>query len=175
MGENVLQKHVAHKLIECVTQDAMGNSIKVLYLTFNDHKTAWIELSKAYGLADVPVVKRNIALASTFGTGLMVKDAISKCCTEIILGFGASATNDGGAAIFQALGGNQQDKSGNELNKGGGVFLSELHLIISLKNLNHIKWKVVFDSPLLGINGATAVYGPKKELHHKTSYYLNKV
>tara|TARA_B100000767_G_scaffold70536_1_gene67144 strand:+ start:174 stop:545 length:372 start_codon:yes stop_codon:yes gene_type:complete len=121
MGENVLQKHVAHKLIECVTQDAMGNSIKVLYLTFNDHKTAWIELSKAYGLADVPVVKRNIALASTFGTGL-VKDAISKCCTEIILGFGASATNDGGVAIFQALGGNQQDKSGNELNKGGGSF-----------------------------------------------------
>ena len=57
----------------------------------------------------------------------------------------------------------------------GGVFLSELHLIIAPKNLNHIKWKVVFDSPLLGINGATAVYGPKKELHHKTSYYLNKV
>ena len=44
----VIQKHVAHKLIECVTQDAMGNSIKALYLTFNDHKTAWIELSKAY-------------------------------------------------------------------------------------------------------------------------------
>ena len=122
MGENVLQKHVAHKLVECVTQDAMGNSIKVLYLTFNDHKTAWIELSKAYGLADVPVVKRNIALASTFGTGLMVKDAISKCCTEIILGFGASATNDGGAAIFQALGGNLKDKTGNELNKGGSFF-----------------------------------------------------
>ena len=46
----------------------------------------------------------------------------------------------------------------------GGSFLSELHLIIALKNLNHIKWKVAcdFDSPLLGINGATAVYGPQK-------------
>ena len=59
----------------------------------------------------------------------------------------------------------------------GGVFLSELHLIIAPKNLNHIKWKVAcdVDSPLLGINRATAVYGPQKELHQKTSYYLNKV
>ena len=159
----VIQKHVAYKLIECVTQDAMGNPIKASYLTFNDHKTAWIELSKASGLADVPVEKRSIALASTFGTGLMVKDAIRKCCTEIILGFGGSATNDGGAGIFQALGGSLKDKTGNELNKGGS-FLSELHLIIAPKNLNHIKWKVAcdVDSPLLGINGATAVYGPQK-------------
>ena len=95
MGENVLQKHVAHKLIECVTQDAMGNLIKASYF-INDNKTAWIELYKATGLADMPVEKRNITLTSTFGKGLMVKDAISMGCTEIILGFGDSATNDGG-------------------------------------------------------------------------------
>ena len=91
----VIQKHVAHKLIECVTQDAMGNPIKASYF-INDNKTAWIELSKATGLADMPVEKRNITLTSTFGKGLMVKDAISMGCTEIILGFGDSATNDGG-------------------------------------------------------------------------------
>ena len=118
----VIQKHVAHKLIECVNQDAMGNPIKASYLTFNDNKTAWIELSKATGLADMPVEKRNITLTSTFGKGLMVKDAISMGCTEIILGFGVSATNDGGAGIFQALGGNLKDKTGNELNKGGSFF-----------------------------------------------------
>jgi glycerate kinase len=38
----------------------MGNPIKASYLTFNDNKTAWIELSKATGLADMPVEKRNI-------------------------------------------------------------------------------------------------------------------
>ena len=118
----VIQKHVAHKLIECVNQDAMGNPIKASYLTFNDNKTAWIELSKATGLADMPVEKRNITLTSTFGKGLMVKDAISMGCTEIILGVVASATNDGGAGIFQALGGNLKDKTGNELNKGGSFF-----------------------------------------------------
>ena len=52
----------------------------------------------------------------------MAKDAISMGCTEIILGFGVSATNDGGAGIFQALGGNLKDKTGNELNKGGSFF-----------------------------------------------------
>ena len=62
----------------------------------------------------------------------MVKDAISKGCTEIILGVGGSATNDGGAGIFQALGGSLKDKTGNELNKGGS-FLSKLHLIIAAK------------------------------------------
>ena len=56
----VIQKHVAHKLIECVNQDGMGNPIKASYLTFNDNKTAWIKLSNATGLADMPVEKRNI-------------------------------------------------------------------------------------------------------------------
>ena len=65
----VIQKHVAHKLIECVTQDAMGNLIKASYF-INDNKTAWIELYKATGLADMPVEKRNITLTSTFGKGL---------------------------------------------------------------------------------------------------------
>ena len=86
----------------------------------------------------------------------MVKDAISKCYTEIILGVGGSATNDGCAGIFQALGGNLKDKTGNKHNKGwGGV--SELHLKIAPKNLNHIKWKVActFVSPFLGINGTS--------------------
>ena len=81
----VIQKHVAHKLIECVTQDAMGNLIKASYF-INDNKTAWIELYKATGLADMPVEKRNITLTSTFGKVLMAKDAISMGCTEIILG-----------------------------------------------------------------------------------------
>ena len=50
----------------------------------------------------------------------MVKYAISTCYTEIILGVGGSATNDGCAGIFQALGGNLKDKTGNEHNKGWG-------------------------------------------------------
>ena len=115
----VIQKHVAHKLIECVTQDAMGNPIKASYLTFNDNKTAWIDHSKASGLAYMPVKKSNITLTYIFGTGLMVVGAISMGCTKIILGVGGSTINDEVSGIFQALGGNLKDKTGNELNKGG--------------------------------------------------------
>tara|TARA_B110000971_G_C19812884_1_gene409629 strand:- start:162 stop:281 length:120 start_codon:yes stop_codon:yes gene_type:complete len=38
----------------------MGNLIKASHLTFNDHKTVWIKLYKASGLADVPVEKETL-------------------------------------------------------------------------------------------------------------------
>lgn len=41
---------------------------------------------------------------STYGTGQMIKDAISKGCDQIVLLIGGSGTNDGGIGAAAALG-----------------------------------------------------------------------
>ena len=79
------------------------------------------------------------------------------------MGIGGSATNDGGAGIFQALGGQLLDQNGKAIALGGSA-LNDLDSIVAAPIDAKIKWKIACDvnNPLLGKNGATAVYGPQK-------------
>ena len=160
---DVLCSHADGKLVECETYNAIGGKIKAHYFMFEKEKCAWIELSQASGLAQIPLEQRDVLRASTFGTGILIKDAIEKGCTQIILGIGGSATNDGGAGIFQALGGQLLDQNGKSITMGGGA-LNDLDSIVAAPIDAKIKWKIACDvnNPLLGKNGATAVYGPQK-------------
>lgn len=160
---DVLAKHAKGKLISCNSLDAMGKSIIASYFIFESSRTAWVELSQVSGLALIPKEKRDVLNASTYGTGLLIRDAIERGCVEIILGVGGSATNDGGAGIYQALGGCLTDKNGKELLRGGGN-LSDLHAIIPPSLSTKIRWKVACDveNLLLGEGGASKIYGPQK-------------
>ena len=154
---DVLCSHADGKLVECETFNAIGGKIKANYFMFEKEKCAWIELSQASGLAQIPLEQRDVLRASTFGTGILIKDAIEKGCTQIILGIGGSATNDGGAGIFQALGGQLLDQNGKLITMGGGA-LNDLDSIVAAPIDAKIKWKIACDvnNPLLGKKGATA-------------------
>ena len=171
----VLTKSIPGNLVTCQTENALGNKIQAKYFLFKEKKTAWIELSNASGLAQIPIKQRNAMKASTYGTGLMIKDALAKGCKEIILGLGGSATTDGGAGIFQALGGKLLDQNGKSLEKGG-AFLIKLSSIINPSFSEKIEWKVACDviSPLLGNLGAAYVYGPQKGASSDEVKLLNK-
>ncbi|MDC1029706.1 glycerate kinase [Flavobacteriaceae bacterium] len=160
---DVLQKQGKGELVLCKTENALGRPVEASYFKFHKNKTAWIELSQASGLALIPPSERDVLNASTYGTGRLIKDAIDKGCREIILGLGGSATNDGGAGLFQALGGKLLDSKGKELQRGGAS-LSRLHTIIPPNKLPDIKWTVAcdVDNPLLGVKGASTIYGPQK-------------
>lgn len=160
---DVLCRHAQGKLISCATSNALGESIEAQYFLFEDGHTAWIELSQAAGLAQILPNKRNILKATTYGTGLQIRDAINKGCTHIILGVGGSATNDGGAGIFQALGGKLLDQQGNPL-AYGGQHLKNLDRIVPPESMEHMQWTIACDveNPLLGPYGATQTYGPQK-------------
>jgi len=159
---DLLQNLLEGKLVTTSTIDAMGRSIKEPYFRFADRKAAWIELSQASGLAQIEVDKRNPMLASTYGTGLQIRHALDHGAEEIYLGIGGSATNDGGTGILSALGGLFSDAEGEMLLPGGG-FLTELDHI-DVEAVPQFKLKVACDvsNPLLGKQGATAVYGPQK-------------
>ncbi len=159
---DLLQNLFEGELVTMSTIDAMGRSIKAPYFRFTDRKAAWIELSQASGLAQIEVDKRNPLLASTYGTGLQIRHALDHGAEEIYLGIGGSATNDGGTGILSALGGLFSDAEGEMLLPGGG-FLTELDHI-DVEAIPQFKIKVACDvsNPLLGKQGATAVYGPQK-------------
>ncbi|MEZ8615146.1 glycerate kinase [Vibrio splendidus] len=137
----------------------------------NPNKTALIEIAAASGLDLLKPEQRDPLIASSFGTGQLILEAIEQGAQTIILGLGGSATNDGGAGIVQALGGRLldskgQDDNGQELGRGGAA-LAEL-ASIDLTGLDSRCADVELivacdvDNPLCGDNGASHVFGPQK-------------
>ncbi|MDH5926475.1 glycerate kinase [Vibrio lentus] len=129
-------------------------------------RTALIEIAAASGLDLLTPELRDPLVASSFGTGQLILEAIEQGAQTIILGLGGSATNDGGAGIVQALGGRLLDRNGQELGRGGAA-LAEL-ASIDLTDLDSRYTDVELivacdvDNPLCGDNGASHIFGPQK-------------
>jgi glycerate kinase len=162
----VLQQHIKGKIVKVNTFDALNNPIQASYFLFEKEPTAWVELSAAAGLSLLKKRHRNPLYTSTYGVGIMIKDALEKGCTKIFLGVGGSATNDGGLGIYAALGGKVLNKKGKELAPIGKNLIKVAQLKESgwSSKLADIDIIVAADvvNPLLGKKGATKVYGPQK-------------
>jgi glycerate kinase len=138
----------------------------VTYGILGDGKTAAIEMSAAAGLALVPPEQRDPRIATTKGTGELMRHALDQGMQRLIVGIGGSATNDGGAGMAQALGFSLRDASGAEL-PAGGAALARLDTIDpSGKHPALDACEVLaacdVDNPLCGTNGASHIYGPQK-------------
>jgi glycerate kinase len=131
-----------------------------------DGKTAVMEMAAASGLLLVPEEERNPLCTTTYGTGELIKAALDKGCTKIIIGIGGSATNDGGMGMAQALGARFLDAGGNELLHGGGcldrlVTIDTTGMDAAIAKLDLLVACDV-NNPLTGPSGASCVYGPQK-------------
>ncbi|CDU00132.1 glycerate kinase I [Vibrio coralliirubri] len=132
----------------------------------NPNKTAIVEIAAASGLDLLAPEQRNPLVASSFGTGQLILEAIEQGAQTIILGLGGSATNDGGAGIVQALSGRLLDQKEQELNRGGAALadLSSIDLTGLDSRCADIELIVAcdVDNPLCGDNGASHIFGPQK-------------
>jgi glycerate 2-kinase len=168
-GEGIVEALISAtngSLIEIPSVDALNRPIQSFYGVLGDNKTAVIEMAAASGLELISTEERNPLIASTYGTGLILKAAIKAGYTQIIIGLGGSATNDGGAGMAQALGFKFLDLHDNPIALGGGS-LGGLHSIDCSEiqeQLQKVQITVGCDvtNPLLGPSGATNVYGPQK-------------
>lgn len=124
---------------------------------------AVIEMADASGMKLVNTTQLNPLKASSFGTGQLLADAISKDCTQIYMAIGGSATVDGGAGMLEALGFQFFDEKDQPLSGKGGN-LGAIRNILSPENLNNPSIKIIcdVDNPLLGENGAAYIFGPQK-------------
>lgn len=69
-----------------------------------DDGTALIEVAAASGLSLLADAQRDVMRASTYGTGLVMRDAMERGSRHIVLGLGGSATCDAAMGILSALG-----------------------------------------------------------------------
>ena len=129
-------------------------------------KTAYIEMAAASGLPLLKESERNCLVTTTYGTGELMLDAISKGVKEIYLFVGGSATNEGGIGRAAALGYKFYAANGEEIEPIGQELVNLARIDDSnLKfNLEEIRVTVVCDvkTVLYGPEGATYIYGRQK-------------
>jgi glycerate kinase len=171
----VMKYYVQTETIYCTTVDPLGQKISVSYEWNAESKTAIIETAVASGLVLLKEEERNPLLTSTLGTGLLIKLAIDKGATKIILGLGGSATNDGGTGILSALGFQFFDKDGLEL-KANGANLLLIKEIITPSSIADIKFQIASDveNLLYGLKGAAYIYAPQKGADKKQVELLDE-
>lgn len=140
--------------------------VKAYYGILGDEKTAVIEMAQASGLMLVEPRYRNPLTTTTYGTGELIKAALDKGVSTVIIGIGGSATVDGGIGMAQALGVKFTDRYGNNIEPTGRG-LTKIDKI-SMENLDKRVKKVNFiiasdvENILTGKKGAAAVFGPQK-------------
>ncbi len=157
----------------------MGEITRAKWGMLGNSKTAVIEIAEACGLHLVSADKRNPMIASSFGVGQLLIAALDQGAKKIIIGLGGSATNDGGFGFLRALGVQFLDSGGNELN---GHF--ETISLLSDINLSHIDSRINsttieiacdVDNPLLGVQGATAIFAAQKGASKKMIVQLESI
>jgi glycerate kinase len=143
--------------------DALGAPVDVTYA--RSGPAAILEMAAASGLAQLG---DNLAprRATTYGTGLLIADALAHGATRIVLGIGGSATTDGGAGALAALGVRFLDAHGAVLEPAPEALTALAAIDASGLDPRLAKVELEIacdvDNPLLGPTGAAAVYGPQK-------------
>ncbi len=154
------------KWITCPAVDALGRSIESRYVLADTPAgpTAVLEMAETAGLGRLAADERDPLHATTRGVGMQIAHAISEhAVTRIILGLGGSATNDGGGGMAGALGISFLDTDHAEIEP----------LPANLMQLRRVDFKhrialpeitaaCDVDHPLLGTQGATAIFSGQK-------------
>lgn len=136
------------------------------YLLESDSMTAYLDLATASGLALVPPQQRDVMRASTYGTGLMISDAMSNGAKHVVMGLGGSASCDAAMGILAALGCTFLDHNNQPLTPCGGSLNNIKRIDTTQLNLSiaHTRFTLLTDvnNPLTGPNGAAAIFAPQK-------------
>ncbi|HJM88527.1 MAG TPA: glycerate kinase [Dehalococcoidia bacterium] len=153
------------ELIDGRWRGPLGEAVDAAYALLPDG-SAVIEAATVAGLVLVPEADRDPGVASTYGVGEQIGDALRQGARHITVGVGGTGTNDGGAGAAQALGLRLLDGDGSELAPGGLALglLARIDATDANPLLADAELRVAVDvsNRLLGPEGATAIYGPQK-------------
>ena len=138
-GEGFLEAFhaaIGGELVKVTVRDPLMRPVKAKYLLKGE--TAVIEMAQASGLTLLTNEERNPMVATSYGTGQLVADAVRKGAKHVIVGLGGSATSDAGMGMLQALKENLPPKD--------------------------VRFTIASDvkNPLYGENGAAQVFAPQK-------------
>ena len=167
--------------VQALVTGPLGKEVNATYGLIDENKVAVIEMAEASGLPLVPIELRDPMKTTTYGTGELIIDALSKGVKKIIIGIGGSATNDAGIGMLQALGFKCLNEEGLEVSFGGEGLLDLKSIIKPLNDQGEFKYEDIdfqvacdVTSPLYGPYGAAHIYGPQKGGDEQTVKILDE-
>lgn len=148
-GEGFLEAFhaaIGGEMVIIGVRDPLMRRISARYLLKGD--TAVIEMAQACGLTLLSADERNPLLATSYGVGLLVADAVRRGARHIIVGLGGSATSDAGIGMIRAL---------IDAFAPHGTW-------DDVQALRPVRFTIASDvqNPLCGANGAAHVFAPQK-------------
>lgn len=144
-------------------EDPLARPVEASFLL--DGSAAYVESAQAAGLHLLAESERDPLITTSYGVGQLVRAALDAGATRVVVGLGGSATNDGGAGMLAALGLQRLDPSGTRLVPGGAALRDVAELTGALDpRLSDVELVAAtdVDAPLLGLRGASAIFGPQK-------------
>lgn len=167
----LITKALSGVFINEKVHDPLGRAIQTSYGIIDHGNTAVIEMAAASGLHLLKNAERDPLRSSSFGTGELIKKALDRKVTKIILCVGGSATIDGGTGILASLGIRFLDENKRLLNNmpltlGNLAFIDVSGLD---KRVNNCEIIIICDvvNKLLGEKGAAKIFGPQKGANEK--------
>lgn len=143
--------------------DIYLKKVKGHIYTYGD--TAIIETATASGLQK----KKDVMNATSYGTGELIKFAVSKGFKNIILGLGGSGCCDAGAGALAALGAVFRDIDGDEIDFPAGKDLNNIYGVGFTNIVKGINFTFACDveNVFFDKNGAAYVFAKQKGANDK--------
>jgi len=149
------------RLLDVRVSDPMGRPVQAQILIVGP--TAYVECAQACGLHLLTEDERDPLRTTSYGVGQLLLAAVEAGARRVVVGLGGSATNDAGAGMLMAVGLSLLDGQGSPLPYGGGSLIA-LELVEGVPLLRGVELVAAsdVDNPLVGLHGASAVFGPQK-------------
>lgn len=159
----VLAEALGGRRVPVPTVDPLGRPAAGEILLTTDGTTAYLESAQACGLHLLSSAERDPKTTTSYGLGLLVAAAVESGARTVVIGLGGSGTNDAGAGMLAALGVTPLDPGGASLPYGGAA-LAAVDAVDGVPRLRGVRLVAAtdVDNPLLGLHGASNVFGPQK-------------
>jgi glycerate kinase len=135
---------------------------------------AYVESAQACGLHLLAAAERDPKRTTSFGLGALILAAVEAGAREVVVGLGGSATNDCGAGLLAALGATPLDGAKRFVGYGGAA-LAACESLAGAPRIRDARLVAAtdVDSPLTGLHGASAVFGPQKGATREDVFLLD--
>ena len=144
----------------------LGGVVEAEFVLIDDGRVAVLDMASASGIELVGRERLNPMKATSYGTGELITAALDAGARELVIGIGGSATNDGGLGMISALGYKALDEQGQPVGQGGEALakIAAIDPSGADTRIGGVLIKAACDvtNPLLGPNGASAIFGPQK-------------
>ncbi len=162
----VLGEALGGRRVEVPTSDPLGRPADGWVLVAGEPAAppvAYVESAQACGLHLLDDTERDPKVTTSYGLGVLLQAAVETGARQVVVGLGGSAVNDAGAGMLAAIGAAPLDAAGYALPYGAAALagVAALDGVPRLRQVSLVAATDV-DNPLLGVHGASSVFGPQK-------------